>query len=81
MTFATVSTTSLNESVKTNPTVIVAPETETTDDHDEYIGNKNSKKFHLPSCKNLPAEKNRVYLDSRQMAIDGGFDPCGNCNP
>lgn len=70
-----------NEAVKTNPTVIVAPETETTDDHDEYIGNKNSKKFHLPSCKNLPAEKNRVYLDSRQMAIDGGFDPCGNCNP
>ena len=46
-----------------------------------YIGNKNSKKFHLPTCKNLPAEKNRVFFDSRQEAVDAGFDPCGNCRP
>lgn len=70
-----------NESVQTNPTVTVTPETNEPDDVGEYIGNKNSKKFHLPTCKNLPAEKNRVYLSSRQEAIDGGFDPCGNCNP
>ncbi len=25
-----------------------------------YIGNKNSKKFHRPDCHTLPAEKNRV---------------------
>ena len=68
-----------NESVQTNPTV--TPEANEPDDVGEYIGNKNSKKFHLPTCKNLPAEKNRVYLSSRQEAIDGGYDPCGNCDP
>jgi len=75
-------TTEKNETVQTNPTVVtpVVPD----DDHEdagEYIGNKNSKKFHLPTCKNLPAEKNRVYLSSRNEAIQKGFDPCGNCDP
>ena len=70
-----------NESVQTNPTVTVTPEVNEPDDVGEYIGNKNSKKFHLPTCKNLPAEKNRVYLSSREEAIDGGYDPCGNCDP
>lgn len=46
-----------------------------------YIGNKNSKVFHLPSCKTLPMEKNRVYFDSREDAVDAGFKPCGNCKP
>ena len=73
--------TAKNESAQTNPTVVVTPGTEEPDDVGEYIGNKNSKKFHLPTCKNLPAEKNRVYLSSRQEAIDGGYDPCGNCDP
>ena len=70
-----------NESVQTNPTVTVTPEANEPDDIGAYIGNKNSKKFHLPTCKNLPAEKNRVYLSSRQEAIGGGYDPCGNCKP
>ena len=74
-------TTEKNESIQTNPTVPVTPDQNEPDDIGEYIGNKNSKKFHLPSCKNLPAEKNRVYLSSRQEAIDGGYDPCGNCDP
>ena len=76
-------TTEKNESAQTNPTV-VAPVVPDDEDHEgvgEYIGNKNSKKFHLPTCKNLPAEKNRVYLSSRDEAIQNGFDPCGNCNP
>lgn len=67
-----------NESVQTNPTVTATPE---PNDVGEYIGNKNSKKFHLPFCKNLPAEKNRVFFGSRQEAVDAGFDPCGNCKP
>lgn len=76
-------TTEKNESVQTNPTV-VAPTVPNEDDHEdagEYIGNINSKKFHLPTCKNLPAEKNRVYLSSRNEAIQKGYDPCGNCDP
>ena len=66
-----------NETFQINPT-------ETVPDADigiEYIGNKNSKKFHLPTCANLPAEKNRVFFDTRQEAVDAGFSPCGNCNP
>ena len=77
-------TTAKNESAQTNPTVPVTPmpvEPDEPDDVGEYIGNKNSKKFHLPTCKNLPAEKNRIYFDSRQAAVDAGQTPCGNCNP
>jgi len=46
-----------------------------------YIGNKNSKVFHLTSCRSLPQEQNRVYFDSRQEAIDAGYTPCGVCKP
>lgn len=48
---------------------------------ESYIGNKNSKKFHLPSCHTLPAEHNRVYISTREEAIQKGFSPCKNCNP
>jgi competence protein ComEC len=44
-----------------------------------YIGNKNSKTFHLPTCKNLPAEKNQVILSSYDAAISEGYTPCSNC--
>ena len=74
-------TTKKNESVQTNPTIVATPDTTEPDDAGAYIGNKNSKKFHLPTCKNLPAEKNRIYFDSRQAAIDAGQTPCGNCKP
>ena len=46
-----------------------------------YIGNKNSKKFHLPSCSSLPAEHNRVYFDSRDEAVAAGMVPCKRCSP
>jgi beta-lactamase superfamily II metal-dependent hydrolase len=46
-----------------------------------YIGNKNSKKFHLPSCKSLPQPQNQVYFKTRDEAINQGYSPCGNCNP
>ena len=46
-----------------------------------YIGNKNSLKFHRPSCSGLPAENNRVVLVTLDAAISGGFEPCGTCKP
>jgi competence protein ComEC len=46
-----------------------------------YIGNRNSKIFHLPSCSSLPAPHNRVDLKSRAEAIQMGFVPCKRCNP
>ena len=44
-----------------------------------YIGNKNSKKLHLPTCHNLPAESNRVLFEDYDAAIAEGYVPCGNC--
>ena len=44
-----------------------------------YIGNKNTKKFHLPTCSGLPKEQNRVYFDSYSAAEQEGYTPCGNC--
>ena len=46
-----------------------------------YIGNVNSKKFHLPTCSTLPAEHNRVYFDTRDEAMAAGMTPCKRCNP
>jgi micrococcal nuclease len=50
---------------------------------DYYMGNRNSKKFHEPSCSSVSkmSEKNKVRLTSRQEAINGGYNPCGICNP
>ena len=44
-----------------------------------YIGNRNSKKFHLPTCNGLPAENNQIVFDSYNEAIAEGYTPCGNC--
>lgn len=67
-----------NSSIQTNPTESSSP---VITDADEYIGNVNSHKFHLPICGSLPAEKNRVYFSSRDEAVSAGYEPCKNCNP
>lgn len=46
-----------------------------------YIGNKNTKKFHETTCWTLPKEENRVYFNNREDAIAENYNPCGNCNP
>jgi len=46
-----------------------------------YIGNKNTKTFHKSTCGSLPAEQNRVIFNTRQEAIDAGYNPCSNCKP
>jgi len=63
-----------NAYIPTNPTEQVVEEI-------THIGNTNSKKFHRPDCHTLPAEHNRVHLETREHAIDNGFEPCGNCKP
>lgn len=47
----------------------------------KYIGNVNSKKYHLPSCSGLPQEDNRSYFMTKEAAEGAGYDPCGNCRP
>lgn len=46
-----------------------------------YIGNKNSKVLHLPSCGALPKEENQVKFSSKQEALDEGYHACQRCNP
>lgn len=48
---------------------------------DAYIGNKSSKKFHLPTCSYLPDAANQITFDSRDDAIAAGYSPCGHCHP
>lgn len=72
-----------NQNIETNPTVkdAASPTVNAQDNIQNYIGNKNSKKFHLSSCHTLPYEKNRVYFTSRGEAINAGYSSCGNCHP
>lgn len=46
-----------------------------------FIGNKRSLKFHLPTCKFQPAEKNQVQFKTREEAISEGYVPCKVCKP
>lgn len=48
-----------------------------------YVGNKNTKKFHWPSCPSVDdmKEENKVSLESRDAATNLGYKPCGRCNP
>ncbi|HHY19310.1 MAG TPA: MBL fold metallo-hydrolase, partial [Firmicutes bacterium] len=46
-----------------------------------YIGNKNTKKFHKTTCSSLPAEHNRVYFNTRDEAVGIGYIPCKRCKP
>lgn len=51
------------------------------DEDAAYIGNINSKKFHLPSCSSLPEEQNAIYFASCEEALSQGYEPCGKCHP
>lgn len=52
-----------------------------TEENTTYIGNKNSKVLHFESCGSLPKEKNRIYFDNRDEAINQEYKPCSQCNP
>ena len=67
-------TTEYNANTPTNPT-------EPSLQDVTYIGNLNTKRFHLPTCSGLPQEKNRTYFDSREEAVSAGYTSCGTCTP
>ena len=68
---------SVSFTAERNQNAITNPTENQTESY--YIGNKNSMKFHRPSCSNLPDEKNQVILESYEEAIEKGYTPCGNC--
>jgi len=49
----------------------------------KYLGNMNTKKFHVPDCssaqKILP--ENRIWFQIREEALKAGYEPCGICKP
>lgn len=44
-----------------------------------FIGNRRSRVFHLPTCTNLPAEKNRIFFETYPQAEAAGYTPCSQC--
>lgn len=55
-----------------------------TDSGVTYILNKNTKKFHRPTCDSVKdmKEKNKEYsTKTREEIIADGYDPCKRCNP
>lgn len=49
-----------------------------------YICNKNTKKFHYPTCFSVDqmSEKNKLEVTlSREEVIAQGYEPCKRCNP
>lgn len=49
-----------------------------------YIANKNTKKFHYPTCSSVEQmkESNKKYLNcTREQSIQKGYEPCGRCCP
>lgn len=58
-----------------------APVEETPVTH-TVIGNRNSKKYHEPSCASVTdmKEKNKATFDSVEAAKAAGYEPCDRCH-
>jgi hypothetical protein len=56
--------------------------TQTTSSN-KYVGNIETKKFHLITCYYVSqmSSANKIYFNSRQDAINQGYIPCKVCNP
>lgn len=49
-----------------------------------YVLNRNTMKFHLPSCSSVADihVENRIdFTGTREEVIEAGYDPCKRCNP
>lgn len=61
-----------------------ATQTEPENEGRTYVLNKNSRKFHYPSCSSVGKmkESNKgEFFGTRDEIIARGYDPCGNCHP
>lgn len=50
---------------------------------DQFVGNANSKVFHLSICDSVSTmnEKNKRFFESAEQAESKGYRPCKNCSP
>lgn len=62
---------------------VAAPAPSKSTSSGSYIGNRNTMKFHIPSCSSVGQMNpgNKVALTSRDQAISKGYVPCKRCNP
>lgn len=49
----------------------------------QYIGNKNSQVFHVPTCDSVRdmKDKNKVHFYTCEEALELNYKPCQRCNP
>lgn len=65
-------------------TRVTKAETTPTPAGTDYILNKNTHKFHYPSCSSVKQMKDKnksYYTGTRDEVIAMGYDPCKRCNP
>lgn len=81
-------TTTDEDTNKDNNTEVSTENSVDTDNSDNmeynYVLNRNSKKFHYPSCSSVGdmKEHNKIYSDeTREEIINKGYTPCKRCNP
>lgn len=80
-----ISTSSSNsEAVQQSESSKIESNADSGNHSDTYILNKNTKKFHYPSCSSVSdmKEKNKQeFTGSRNEVIAMGYTPCKRCNP
>jgi DNA-entry nuclease len=57
---------------------------EATDNGRDYVVNKNTKKFHYPSCSSaddIKSSNRWDYHGTREELINMGYVPCKRCHP
>ncbi len=59
------------------------PEPSSSGSSGNYVYNKNSKKFHYPSCDSVKdmKESNKGFSNDRASLIASGYVPCKRCHP
>lgn len=68
-------------SVKSSPKIQKEEAPQEVPKEGQYVGSKNSDKYHLPSCrwaKRIKSE-NQVWFSSKEEAESKGYQPCGTC--
>lgn len=68
-----------NDNIAENNDIATTSNPKTYEEDVTYIGNVNSKKYHVSSCSSLPIEKNRIYLNSKDEAENQGYSACSVC--
>lgn len=79
-----ITTAALKTTTAAPVTTTIAPVTTSEPISVTYVLNKNTKKFHNPTCKSVKQikESNKgSFTGTRDDVMAMGYKPCGNCHP